>query len=822
MTEGGFGRLLYTDCAPGTGRGGGGGFQVQAQSPGVDKDQSALATGWLLYEVQNPWVVAGRPVQAFPRGFAHATGAGYGTGQSRYVGKEAVGGRQGNHLADCLLTGDAESYGTIRPAQLCGAPFWRADPWPTPDCPAYNGDLEPGPLLTLDELTLWARARPERRAVLAGLLSVLENPAGPRVVIVSADPDEAMRWLAAATLLLPQRRAMDVTFKVFSANPLRAQQRVVAAPPELNPRLGPGLVPGVFVLDAATGQADEAPVSERAAFLAGKLAGDAEADPYDLLDALELAEELAGGSWPTPGEALHVAWTLTRPDDPVESVGPVQDWLRSAAAQPLREHGPALAAIVLAAGPSAGMLRWLDGALAAGRLDGDQETARSGLLAAELADTLAGEPAPAEPLPPVRLGGKAERDAESELTSALLVGDPRRIDPVTFDHLLRLAFRHRIALQPAPLRERLRAFAVAMIDNPGGQWQPGGRALADNILDEAYDELHARFAEPLSPELSRTLQRFRGLFDDRVDFTDPVYCHLQAATIAGLRGRDRLARLGAALDAITASPETAEAARVFQRALLAWHAADPDVALVVLERLPSHVDPQVGARANSFLTAAEAKPDAELLDMLYGLHANGWQPPSDKLAMLLDGELRVRGFLAGAGSDQIGSRDGFKRAVELISDADPLVVQLRADAVLDALLSSRSRDLTGAVLARYRATREGRGKPRPVQTMFLLAGERLAAGPAAESARIAARLVRALASQDLQRHQANRSDRLAEVLRDHDARLGGKDSKRWRADVRDLLPPDSPELRLWDELFGAAPARQGGMFQQLLIRKTES
>ena len=46
MTDAGFGRLLYTDCAPGTGRGGGSGFQVQAQSPRVDGEGSALATSW--------------------------------------------------------------------------------------------------------------------------------------------------------------------------------------------------------------------------------------------------------------------------------------------------------------------------------------------------------------------------------------------------------------------------------------------------------------------------------------------------------------------------------------------------------------------------------------------------------------------------------------------------------------------------------------------------------------------------------------------------------------------------------------------------------
>ena len=72
MTDAGFGRLLYTDCAPGTGRGGGGGFQVQAQSPQVTPRRSALATSWLLYEVQSAWALEERPVVDFPPGFAHA------------------------------------------------------------------------------------------------------------------------------------------------------------------------------------------------------------------------------------------------------------------------------------------------------------------------------------------------------------------------------------------------------------------------------------------------------------------------------------------------------------------------------------------------------------------------------------------------------------------------------------------------------------------------------------------------------------------------------------------------------------------------------
>ena len=303
MTADAFDRLLYTDCLPGTGRGGGGGFQVQAQSSGVDPAQSELAVGMLLYEVQNAWIVQRREVEDFPLGFAHASGAGYGTAQGRYLGKEATGGRPGNHLADCLLTRNPDLYGTIRPAQLWRSPLWRAEPWETRDCPQFKETPEPGPL-TLDAVTDWVRERPERAPVLTRLLSVLEDPAGPRVVIVTDDADEAMTWIAAATLLLPERRALDISFKVFSNAPLRAGQRVVAAPAELNPQLAPGRAGEAFVLDAAACAADDAPVSARAAFLVGRLAADC--DPYDVVDAVELAEEIAGGTWPVGTDrAVH-------------------------------------------------------------------------------------------------------------------------------------------------------------------------------------------------------------------------------------------------------------------------------------------------------------------------------------------------------------------------------------------------------------------------------------------------------------------------------------------------------------------------------------
>ena len=103
----------------------------------------------------------------------------------------------------------------------------------------------------------WVREHPDRPAVLGRLLSVLEDPAGRRVTIVATGPDEAMTWIAAATLLMPMRQALAISFKVFSANPGRAAQRIIAVPRELNERLAPGRGESSFVLDADECAADD-------------------------------------------------------------------------------------------------------------------------------------------------------------------------------------------------------------------------------------------------------------------------------------------------------------------------------------------------------------------------------------------------------------------------------------------------------------------------------------------------------------------------------------------------------------------------------------
>jgi hypothetical protein len=704
MTTEAFDRLLYTDCLPGTGRGAGGGFQVQAQSSGVDSRQSKLAVGSLLYEVQVPWLNQRLPIGEFPLGLAHAHGEGYGTGQGRYVGKEAAGGRDGNHLTDCLLTRDGDLYGAVRPAQLWQSPLWRDAPWPEREWePLDAADLEAGPL-TVDAVADWARARPERGAVLARLLTVLEDVAGKRVVIVSDGPDEAVTWIAAATLLLPARLALDVTFKVFSSIPLRTEHRIAAAPAALFPQIAPGRGGAAFVLDARTCAADEGAASERAAFFTQRFT--ANGDPYDVADAVELTDTLGDPRQRLGGhDAMLTAWALTRPDDPMSEPAALFRWLSAAPPALLDEHGPAVAALVLDAAPEPKVLRWIDGAAAAKRLAVDQAAVRLQLLTAELGEIHDGQgTVPVrEVLPVAPLGASANRDAESELSSAILLASNQQADL-----LLCLGRRHGISPDLAALRDRLDAFVTAWMDHPGRyhaeQW-----ARRAEILDRAHDMLRDRVRAGGPQSVREAVRRLNRYFGERGDLADPLDCQIQASLVAegGRAGHlDRLRRLlvpiADAAKSPAQAPAAAAAAASLQRALLEWNAVDAPVAVTLLTELPDSVgvEPAISSRAAEQLATMSEKPSPTLLDLLARLDKQGKAPASRSLADLLEADKYVQDFIRRANDDRtrldVGYLDG---TLKLLRQSSPPVIHARLDEVLAACLQASNPRLGAFVLA---------------------------------------------------------------------------------------------------------------------------
>jgi hypothetical protein len=752
----------------------------------VDAAQSKMAVGWLLYDAPNAWIMQRRAVEDFPLGFAHASEAGYGTAQSRYLGTEATGGRQGNHLADCLLTRDQDLYGPARPAQLWRSRLWRAEAWETKDCPQFE---EPPPLgpLTVDAVAAWLQGSPARAPVLARLLSVLEDPAGRRVVIAAAGPDEALTWIAAATLLLPVRAALELSFKVFCANPLRPSHRIVAVPKELQTQVTAGRAGSAFVLDAEEASSNEAEVSDRAKFWVELLAS-AE-DPYDVVDAVELAGSLDTGAGRHGADAMRTAWAVTVPDSVLADPQVLFRWLSSADSKLQQEHGPSVIRRILAADPPAATLQWIDMKAALGHIDIDRLAARTLLLTAEIAEVQAGGTPPGDVLADVRPDASAVRDADSELSSAIVLGSDRQVDL-----LLRLSRRHRIEPQLPPLQERLHAFVLHWIDHPALGYSPDGWALREQILDLAHGELQARLTMLGLPAVMGTIERLWPYFTDRQgDPADPLNCHLQIAAIRTLRAERGLSRLSVLVEQASRSPRAADAMAGIQRALIEWRALGPAEALLVLLALPPtvRVAPEVIDLTVDEIQRRADRPTARILDALGVLSRRGLAPPAQPFTDLLAADRAVLDFVDASRSARSRQDRPFVLAwVAHLGRTDPAVVHCRLGLLLAACLEFPDPGLGTGVLGVLPA-------PLPRQLISLWARELRGRG----AVRAAVWGVYWTADPMLEKLSPD----IEAAFRDFGSALSPADEDRWFLAVQQEL--DQELARTWSRITGHETAK---------------
>ncbi|HTT54724.1 MAG TPA: hypothetical protein VMH35_25300 [Streptosporangiaceae bacterium] len=781
MTAAAFDRLLYTDCRAGQGRGAGGGFQVQAQSVNVDSAQAKMAIGWLLYDAPNAWIMQRRPIAEFPLGFAHAAAAGYGTAQSRYVGTEATGARQGNHLADCLLTRDMDLYGPTRPAQLWGSPLWRAEAWDSRECPQLEEPPPPGPL-TVDAVADWVRASPERATVLTRMVSLLEDPTGPRVVITAAAVDTAMHWIAAATLLLPIRAALNVSFKVFCANPLQASHRVVAVMKELNPQLVPGRDDSVFVLDAEEGVSDPAEISERARFWVARLTEPG--DPYDVVDAVELAEQLGAGAGP-PLAALITAWALTNPGSQLDDPGTLFRWLAHADPKQQQEHGPAVVQRILTAGPTADMLRWIDRAGALGRIGIDRPGVRARLLTAEIGEVRAGLAPPGELLGRVPADTEARRDADSELSSAIVLGSDAQDDL-----LLRLSRRHLIEPQLGPLRDRLLAFAIGWVDHPARGYRPDGWALREEILDLTYDELHERLNRAGLAQVMPALRALWRHFAHRPgDPGDPLYCQIKAAAMRTMPSQQRPGRLSVLIQQARQTGEPGAALAQLQRALVEWQCLGAAEALLLLRELPesARLAPEAVRISIAEIDRLAGRPTALVLDALDMLDRRRLLPADKRYAYLRTEDRAVLGFIQATTTAQFHSDTSLSGAwMEELGRVDPAVTAARLGALLRACLDLPTPGLGAGVLGVL---------PDQLPWLFIDRWNRELGG-----ARPVRAAVEGVCWHEEARLPGNLKSRIAAALNRHGSNLGPAEQEEWFYAVRSELRPE--DVKAWSRLAG--------------------
>ncbi|GAA4720004.1 GTPase-associated protein 1-related protein [Phytohabitans rumicis] len=632
-TEPGFATFIYTDCRPGQGLNRSAGLQFQARSRDADQAAMPVVQRSLLYEAPDKWMRERRPVEAYPPSFAHVWDGWLATAAGRYLGKEANGSREGNQLTHSIVTREPAAYGLIRPAQLFRAPFWTGEPAASTDCPPVPAGWEPGPF-DAEQAQKFVLDTPDGPALLLALLSALERldtPQKRRILFVATEPEPVLRWIAAATLLLPQRRALAVGFKVFTPDPARAVQPVVAVHPDWDAttaRVGNDLGYAVFdLVNGGCSEVEPTPSARRWVELFCTL------DPFDVVDVIEVAAE----STLDDQDAAMLGRTAILRERPTEqSARTLLGWLRDTPRDLLAAHRGTIVDLL-----AEGVDQWpldvlllFDEVSRSGQVPEDRMApVRLALIRAELhrAHRHAEVTDVALPALPDHLWHPAYRDAaQASVIEALSTARP-----AAFDAILRVAARFDLPVRVGDIAEPAHRFVLHWADHPDLGYDvtawPCGQELDDLLADELSGRIAAK--PTLSPVIGDDW--WRG----RVKHLPGPHTHLDRAVAAASMVHMSEAKRRQLADYLIRdalgrpNPEQA----VGDVVSLLWSRATPtygelrDLRSVLPERAP--VDPRVFVVLRHDLESGELTDDALALARAF-VELGVWLPSRGVTEML--------------------------------------------------------------------------------------------------------------------------------------------------------------------------------------------
>ena len=587
-----FETLIYTDCRPGQGLRGDSGLQFQAKSAGARPSDLDLVQRALLYEPPPGWINANKSRKDYPPSLAHVwdpSRSVLATAQGEYLGRETVAMREGNQITHAIVTSDPEAYEFIRPAQLLHAPFWTAEPSPSARCPALEPGWQPGPAEP-EAIRDFVAAQEDGRGFLVTLLSALhglDTAHANRVLFIAERPEEVVQWIAAATLLLPQRKALTVGFKAFTLNPRSCAQPVVAVHPDwAGPYRSLDPSSGFVVLDLVARRHTDVTTDELAGpwvdlFL--------QADPYDVMDAVELASTIAA-SGAAPQQSYAVATAMTfghvarRSDVPLAA-----NWVADGPADLVADHGETVAASLL---EQASMrdLRRLDKA-AIGRVPGIAAEIRISLLRSEISAAVSGSKMPAERLP--ALPGEHAGSSAGSAMADLVIDALRSVSYEAIDLVLRTAWRHRVAVPVAAFADRASHFAAWWADRPDLHCDPSCWPNRTQLLALLREQLSARMAPASSrrAETAGTVRRhwWQLLLDETLD---PFEALDSVVIVGAMRAGDTATRTELVQRLIRDASSSVNAVAAINRACeVLWCERDPEAgeALAALKLIPDHI-----------------------------------------------------------------------------------------------------------------------------------------------------------------------------------------------------------------------------------------
>lgn len=692
MTSG-FHSLYYTDCLPGQGLRGGAGFQFQSVSEGTSDEEMTLVQRTALYEAPVPWMREHRPTSDYPPSLTHVVDDVFVTARGVYLGTEANGVREGNQFTHAVVTADPAAYGLIRPAQLWDAPWWSRTVAPTTRCEPVGPLPEPGPL-GVDAIREWVLAQSGAEDLLLAVHSAFDQLNGQqhrRVVLVAEDVDAAVTWLAAGTLLLPQARALRISFRVLTTNPNYSRHDVLVLHPDWAGRLAEPRRDGEFlVFNLVTGRHSEIEPTGSALQWVHRFLRD---DPYDVIDAIELAHRFAlTGSDSTAGHASAAdrrASSIVVLGDKVGDgvqADSVASWLHDQPSLPVEDVVEAVVEAVLAEAATTTTLRTLDQASYRHRI-GPQlaSRVRMALLTSEVDDVVAGRAEPDGPTPPRLHQGGDGPDARGVLEAAADVVVPERMD-----QLLRAASRFGVQPQPGRFRDGAHRFVRWWADHPTPSIDPSCWPCEPELVDLLRDELGARLSGSAG---GSTRKDIRGhwwtlLLPTLQDVAAPLDAAVCAAAVAD--GASRRETIDWVLDAVTplASRQRGDAA---WDALFA-HASPTADELCGLLRVAPELSERVAGLAFAALAGLVrthvTKAD---LDALAMLNKARHQPTQTRLREFVGQDARLSDW-----SKAIAN--GRRLGGEVLQTVSAAVLAARADLLADTLLSRLDLDSAATVV----------------------------------------------------------------------------------------------------------------------------
>ncbi|OXM47041.1 GTPase-associated protein 1-related protein [Amycolatopsis alba] len=655
-----FDSLYYTDCVPGQGLRGGAGFQFQAVSAGVSHDTMSLVQRTSLYEAPVAWMREQRDVADYPPSLTHVHDDGvYATARGRYLGTEANGVREGNQFTHAVATTDPDTYGLVRPAQLWEAPWWAEKAAPTTNCEPVAADPEAGPW-GIDAVREWVLGRPDGEEWLLAVQSAFDlvhEPGGRRVLFVGADVTEVLGWISAGTVLMAQRRALRLGFRVFATNPRQSRHDVLAVHDDWAGSFGdPARDNGFVVFNLTTGRHSEIEFTEGARFWVPRFLRE---DPYDVVDAIELAQRFAGKEARPSASDRSVAAIVTL-GETAEGTGHAGDlvrWLADCPApQPEEVVHPVLEA-VLAADPDITALRALPEATewhGAGRELADRGI--RALFEAELA----------------QLTGAVPVVEESGSLAAIAEAAANVVEPERMDELLRLCTRFDVTPNVGGFTEGARRFTGWWVEHKNAPLEPDRWSCREQMIDLLRDELAGLLERPDGPHYRDDIKRFwwEILVETATDVSTPLDSEITASAIAGTDAAYREELIDYVLDSLrSADPET--------RGHLMWRATFahslPSIAELtsLLEKLaPGPLTDWLGDKVGEALDAVIGpRLSVEGLDVLALAYSHGDLPGRPEFADFARQDKGLKDWLAVVAGGRPPRASGLRQITEPIMTA---------------------------------------------------------------------------------------------------------------------------------------------------------